>query len=108
MSFSVVSALLRLGHKYDIPHLRDNSLDRLRKEYAPSDYKSLNLGDFIYLVHHTGIAFDVVNLFNDERIISALPLALYEVIAHNTTVRVYLSSALLLAHPILMHTPNFK
>lgn len=86
----MLSALLRLGNKYDVAHLRDNALYRLRSEYALT-YEELRFGGFIYFSEECAAAadamnFDLVNLAHQEGVFSALPLSLFVVVAHYKTV----------------------
>ncbi|KAF9034386.1 hypothetical protein BJ165DRAFT_1563754 [Panaeolus papilionaceus] len=85
MKFSMVSAFLRLGNKYDIPHLRDHAVSRLRNEYPfayspESPYKLRG-----YLELYKGRAFDVSCLAYNEGIFSLLPITLHLITSSLTT-----------------------
>ncbi|PPR05873.1 hypothetical protein CVT24_006627 [Panaeolus cyanescens] len=71
-----LSALLRLGAKYDIPILRNNALQRLQKEFPTT------LEDYDRVAHDSwqtfkpvgaGCLFDLINLAHNEGIVSILP-----------------------------------
>ncbi|KAF9034385.1 hypothetical protein BJ165DRAFT_1396192 [Panaeolus papilionaceus] len=85
MSLSTVSALLRLGNKYDIPHLRDHAISRLRLEY-PLSYEGRNpINSQGYIINQRGRAFGIACLVYEEGVFSLLPLVLhYIVTAYNT------------------------
>lgn len=85
MDMRVVSALLRLGNKYDIPHLRRSMLLRIHAEY-PTSIQKAYFDSFIYFVSTDWIHIDAVNLLYHEGIFSPLPLALYFIICLYTTV----------------------
>ncbi|KAF9034384.1 hypothetical protein BJ165DRAFT_1534192 [Panaeolus papilionaceus] len=76
MPVEMASSFLRLGNKYDVPHLRDNALDRIQKEY-PSGYRGLTASVGVYLEGSDSWDFDVVTLAHEESVFSALRVALF-------------------------------
>lgn len=57
MAFPAVAAMIRLGRKYDIPHLRDEGLTRLKLEYPSEleDFDKLNLEGNPHVVYHAKV-----------------------------------------------------
>lgn len=85
MSFSAVAAMVRLGKKYDIPHLRDEGLARLKLQFPTrlEDFEKLSPTDYTHIKHTSGdLAFAVVELAHECKIRSILP-SLYFVVARN-------------------------
>ncbi|PPQ72816.1 hypothetical protein CVT24_012892 [Panaeolus cyanescens] len=78
---AALSALLRLGNKYEISLLRKNLLLRIQDKYVCS-WDNVNFQFSMF--HRSTVAdaayFDMANLLYEEGVISALPLALYDVI----------------------------
>ncbi|PPQ81690.1 hypothetical protein CVT24_003122 [Panaeolus cyanescens] len=95
MPLATLSALLRLGNKYDIPHLRENALLRIRAEFVPLSpdeisceaYKAMecpDVEDFQAIV-----PMKIANLAYEEGVFSALPIALYDVCAIATVEQIF-------------------
>ncbi|KAF9033652.1 hypothetical protein BJ165DRAFT_1357042 [Panaeolus papilionaceus] len=87
MEFSALSALLRLGEKYDIQHLRDNALLRLRAEFPTSYYcakSKFTSSSLTYIKEQPGMTFDVIRLAGAEGVFRVLPWAFY-CLAYGTT-----------------------
>ncbi|KAF9034391.1 hypothetical protein BJ165DRAFT_1513537 [Panaeolus papilionaceus] len=77
--FKEVSALLRLGSKYDISSLRDNALQRLRAEF-PTTLDEWDRLDVEYKTMSDSVdicLFDVITLAYNEGILSILPVLYY-------------------------------
>ncbi|TEB27403.1 hypothetical protein FA13DRAFT_934160 [Coprinellus micaceus] len=58
MSFSAVAAMVRLGKKYDIPHLRDEGLARLKLQFPTrlEDFEKLSPTDYTHIKHTSGVS----------------------------------------------------
>jgi hypothetical protein len=75
--FTLVSAMLRLGKKYEFDQLRDDAVARLERSF-PS-----NLADFqnregrAQIIDYPGFVYDAVNLARETELLSILPAALY-------------------------------
>jgi len=74
--FSIVSALLRLGKKYDIESLYEDALERLQSEFPSSLSAYLELSDtFSFIEYHPGLLHDCINLALETNTLSILPTA---------------------------------
>ena len=79
LSFTVVSAFLRLGRKYEIEHLQSEALRRLRKDH-PSNLRAYDKlsQKTTCVVGYRGKAADVIRLAHETNIYSILPAVLYD------------------------------
>nr|GAT56153.1 predicted protein [Mycena chlorophos] len=84
VSFDIVSALVRLGRKYDFKNLRKAGTERLLFENPSTldDFDALQKrgGNPRRVEYRKGYRFDVVNLLQDADILSGLPHAYFEVV----------------------------
>lgn len=88
MSIDMLSGLLRLANKYDIPSIRTHMLLRLRGDY-PTSFEDADFDSFQYIETDQDDAYlhvGVLNLAHQERIFSVLPLTLYFVLCDFTLV----------------------
>ncbi|PPQ79629.1 hypothetical protein CVT24_010039 [Panaeolus cyanescens] len=84
MPMATLSALLRLGDKYDISHLRDNALFRIQGEFIPASLQDMNSYEYSLILstnnnREATIPIQVANLAHKAGIFSALPLALRDI-----------------------------
>ncbi|KAJ7782627.1 hypothetical protein B0H16DRAFT_1356978 [Mycena metata] len=81
-----IASLIRLGRKYDFKKLLDFAVGRLMFENPTTlaEYNALLGPDNTYtptrIVHHAGIAFDMLTLARENNIVTALPCAYYRVV----------------------------
>ncbi|KAF9034392.1 hypothetical protein BJ165DRAFT_1534199 [Panaeolus papilionaceus] len=86
--FEMLSVMLRLGNKYDIPHLRDNALYRIRAEYAPEPH-DLSLDHFVYFSSDDAVPFEIVRLAYEEGVFSVLPVALLHIAVYYNVKQIF-------------------
>ncbi|KAF9034383.1 hypothetical protein BJ165DRAFT_1396182 [Panaeolus papilionaceus] len=77
MKFSMVSALLRLGNKYDIPQFRDHALSRLRHVYPCAYNPIFNRKASHYIELEPAMLFDTARLASEEGLLSIIPSILH-------------------------------
>ncbi|TFK22935.1 hypothetical protein FA15DRAFT_671032 [Coprinopsis marcescibilis] len=78
MPFKVAAAMIRMGRKYDIPHLLNGGLNRLISEFPSklAEWEKLP-PHYTHLVQEEGLLFDIVNLALENNIQAILPAAYY-------------------------------
>ncbi|KAK7049039.1 BTB domain-containing protein [Favolaschia claudopus] len=81
--FSAVSALLRMGRKYDLPDLSDSAVKRLTSIF-PSNFEDFERNErepvYTSIEHQTGIEFDIIALAREFNIMTILPAVFYCII----------------------------
>ncbi|KAJ6593501.1 hypothetical protein B0H19DRAFT_1090601 [Mycena capillaripes] len=84
LSIGVISALIRLGRKYEFRDILDSAVERITLENPTTleDYANLYRdadGKYIMtrIVPDPGVPFDLVNLARENNIVSALPALYY-------------------------------
>ncbi|KAL6308611.1 hypothetical protein BKA93DRAFT_877309 [Sparassis latifolia] len=79
VEFSVISSLIRLGHKYKIADIRDNALQRLHSCFPTNfeDWCTFNADGSSYITMQANDAIGAVNLARLTRSDTILPSALY-------------------------------
>ncbi|KAJ7862004.1 hypothetical protein B0H14DRAFT_2259635, partial [Mycena olivaceomarginata] len=76
--FTVVSAMLRLGQKYEFDELRDDAAMRLESSFPPTLAIFKIRGGFLSkIVEYPGLPHNVINLARQTGLLSILPAALY-------------------------------
>ncbi|KDQ56534.1 hypothetical protein JAAARDRAFT_79101 [Jaapia argillacea MUCL 33604] len=74
---AVVSALLRLGKKYGIDHLRDDSIALLQKEWPSSLEELLAIDGYVAICEEPAVTIDAISLASETGVLSILPIAFY-------------------------------
>jgi hypothetical protein len=100
LPFAVVSALIRLGRKYDFRDILESAVERVTFENPKTleEYDGLILHKkytSTRIVPYRGILFDMITLARENNIVSALPCAYYRALHTHVLVRT-LSRCLLL------------
>ena len=87
LSFTQLSAMLRLGHKYNFATYRDEAASRLQDAFGPdwdtvivNEIGAINTDKIFMDEAHSWS--DVINLACDLRLDKTLPLIYYNAIAH--------------------------
>ncbi|KAJ3547312.1 hypothetical protein NMY22_g1702 [Coprinellus aureogranulatus] len=77
LPFSALSAMIRLGKKYEMPHLRDEGLARLKLEYPSKlkEYDNLDAVNFSHIHYSAGDDSDDDNNDDTEPISDTIHLA---------------------------------
>ncbi|KAK7049036.1 hypothetical protein R3P38DRAFT_3345930 [Favolaschia claudopus] len=77
ISFSALSALLRMGRKYDLPDLSDSAVKRLTSIF-PSTFEDFETEPgYRTIEHQSGIEFDIIELAREYNIMTILPAVFY-------------------------------
>lgn len=87
MSFRKITAMLRLGKKYEIDYLADEALARLKHDYPRNLSLYKGLGDLNTQIEYTQtLAVDVLNLTFECSLSSIMPVVCFGYISQTPLV----------------------
>jgi len=81
--------MLRLGSKYEINHLREDALFRLRADFPTTLDNWDELCGHKHILEEDGILYDLINLAIEQGLWSILPAAYYFCILDGNDVGLY-------------------
>ncbi|KDQ56532.1 hypothetical protein JAAARDRAFT_294594 [Jaapia argillacea MUCL 33604] len=82
---AVVGSLLRLGKKYGIDHLREDSMELLQREWPSSLDEHLTVDGFVVICDEPGVTIDAISLALQTGVLSILPVAFYKCLYNDLT-----------------------
>ncbi|KAJ7157728.1 hypothetical protein C8R46DRAFT_1225272 [Mycena filopes] len=86
LTFPAVSALFRLGRKYEFVELHESAVERLKSENPTTleEYTARVAGNFTTarIVHYPALDFDIIALARENDLLSLLPCAYYSAFVH--------------------------
>ncbi|KAF7370392.1 BTB domain-containing protein [Mycena sanguinolenta] len=80
LSVPIISALLRLGRKYEFKDLFDSAVARLTSEFPTTVEEYDASGKFKTIEWYDGVHFDIIALATENNILSVLPSACYRAV----------------------------